>query len=150
MSPLVVNKIQSIADLSGRSKATIFSFCVRHALFIGAYKAIKFPPALHKDQVPFGTRVPKRWVTDLGELAWERDSTINAMCDYFCNYSLSAKLINDWASFFRNTEDIQFDFWMYIYKQTECQTSRLSYRDQKNTIKLSKTLKIYKDTDLPD
>lgn len=144
MSSRIVDKIKSIGETSGRTYHVIFSFCLRHALFIGAYKAIRVLPVLTKENTKtLGLRLPRKILRELSELAWEQQSSIPVLCDYLCGYSLAAKSTEAWVKFFQSGDDIIFDFWMYIHLKTECQTSNRSYPGLPNTTQLSNKLQLF-------
>ena len=144
MSDRIVDKIKSIGNSAGRSYHVIFSFCLRHALFVGAYKAISVLPVLNKTNTKtLGIRLPRKTLRELSELAWEQQSSIPVLCDYLLGYSLAAKSTEAWVQFFQNGDDIIFDFWMYIHLKTECQTSNRSFQELPSTTKLSNKLQLF-------
>ena len=144
MSDRIVDKIKSIGDAADRPYHVIFSFCLRHALFIGAYKAISVLPVLNKTNTKtLGLRLPRKTLRELSELAWEQQSSIPVLCDYLCGYSLAAKSTEEWVQFFQNGDDIVFDFWMYIHLKTECPNSNRSYPEPPSTTKLSNKLQLF-------
>ena len=144
MSDRIVDKIKSIGKAADRPYHVIFSFCLRHALFIGAYKAISVLPVLTKENTKtLGLRLPRKTLRELSELAWEQQSSIPVLCDYLCGYSLAAKSTEEWVQFFQNGDDIVFDFWMYIHLKTECPNSNRSYPEPPSTTKLSNKLQLF-------
>ena len=144
MSDRIVDKIKSIGKAADRPYRVIFSFCIRHALFIGAYKAIRLLPVLSKQNTKtLGIRLPRKTLRELSELAWEQQSSIPVLCDYLCGYSLAAKSTEEWVQFFQNGDDIVFDFWMYIHIKNECQISHRSYPEPPSTTKLSNKLQLF-------
>lgn len=140
ISPFVKQKLQKISDGSNRPMSVIFSFCVRHALFVGAYNTIPEGYTIPKPSDTLGVRTPVSVRERMKDLSWLKGCTMSDLFDYLCFYSLSAKGVEDWISFFSTGTDIVFDVHMYLYTQTECQKSNQSYLEHQSLTQLSNKL----------
>jgi hypothetical protein len=122
------DKLDAIASQSNRPLNTIFTFCIRHAIFIGTYNNMPYGMNWVKPDSTVGVRLPRPLLSDLSDLAWNKGISQSKFLDYLLYVSLGAKSVDKWITFFKEGEDLVFNFWMYIYRRNLCPTSYQYYQ----------------------
>lgn len=141
ISERLAKKLKNIGPEAGRTTGQVFSFCVKSALYKGAYKSMPERYKVIKPLKSVGVRLPRTWLADIKDLAWEKKVTMSALCDYFLHYTLSSKSTESWVEFFASGNDLVFSIWMYLYEQTTCQSLNPSYLDPQSLPKPLNSLK---------
>lgn len=145
IAKFVAHKLKAVAHYADRRQSAIFSFCFKHALALGAFKTIPQSYRVRGDTDAIGVRFPGQWLTDLRDLAWEKDSDIASVVSYLCSYSLSTKAVHDWVAFFKSGTDIIHDFLFYIHTDV-CDTQTKIAADSLKMLETSLNKKILLDS----